>query len=104
MTADVTEFPKREIPDLLIGPFVDTYKVMVEGRIIPRLSGFHDGDKIALVVDGRWMHSFNKDDAYGAAHLIAQAMAVAEGYPHMGALTKEQPFAPLGSQIDGVPK
>lgn len=58
---------------------------MVEGRIIPNLTGFHDGDKIALIVDNRFAASFAPDDAYQAAWLIAQAMAIASGYPSLGA-------------------
>lgn len=77
--------------------------MQVDGRIIPRLTGYREGDKIVLVVDDRFSASFSEDDARQAAWLIAQAMAVSEGYPHMGATSKEQPFAPQGMQIGGEP-
>lgn len=100
MTDDnIVPMPERpKQPDLLIGPF-QTYRVMVEGRIIPRLTGFHDGDKIALVVDGRYSASFSEPDARQAAWLIAQALAIGEGYPSLGAMSKEMPFAPLGMSM-----
>lgn len=88
--------PKRR--ELLVGPF-EQWRVQVDGRIMPRLTGFREGDKIALVVDGRFSASFSEDDAYQAAWLIGQAMAVAEGYAHLGATSKERPFAPQGMQI-----
>lgn len=95
--------PQSKAPDLLVGPFQE-WRVQVDGRIIPRLTGFHDGDKIALVVDGRFSASFTEDDARQAAWLIAQAMAVGEGYPHLGADSKKQPFAPLGMGLGEVPR
>lgn len=99
MTNNVVELPKPpEQPPLLIGPFQE-WRVQVEGRIIPRLTGFHDGDKIALVVDHRFSASFSEADARQAAWLIAQALAIGEGYPSLGAATKQRPFAPLGSEI-----
>lgn len=98
MTNVVNMPPAPKQPDLLIGPF-QAWRVQVDGRIIPRLTGHPDGDKIALVVDGRFSASFAKDDAYQVAWLIAQAMAVSEGYPHLGAETKSRAFAPNGMEI-----
>lgn len=99
---NVVQIPPRENPpELLVGPF-EFWKVQVDGRIIPRLTGFHDGDKIGLVVDGRFSGSFPWEYAHQAAWLIAQAMAIAEGYPHLGAPNKEQPFAPIGVGIGSL--
>lgn len=98
MTNVVQMPPAQQPPGLLVGPF-EQWRVQVDGRIIPRLTGYHDGDKIALVVDGRFSASFAEDDARQAAWLIAQAMAVSEGYPHLGAASKERPFAPQGAEI-----
>ena len=95
--------PQPAPPELLIGPF-EEWRVQVDGRIIPRLTGFHDGDKIALVLDRRWSASFSKDDAYQAAWLIANALAIGEGYPHMGAENKDMPFAPIGCAISSLPE
>ena len=96
---NVTPFPlPSKQPPLLIGPFQE-WRVVVEGRIIPRLTGFHDGDKIALVVDHRFSASFAPEDARQAAWLISQALAIGEGYTHLGAETKGYCFAPLGTCI-----
>ena len=79
----VVEFPKDvgpEQPPLLVGPF-EKYKVQVEGRIIPRLTGWPcENGNIRLIVDGRFMAEFTPDAARDAAWLIAQALAIGEGY------------------------
>ena len=99
---NVVQFPPTsKRPDLLVGPF-EEWRVQVEGRIIPRLTGFRDGDKIALVVDRRFSASFATDEAYSAAWLISQALAIADGFTHLGAEAKNGPFAPLGMQIGDV--
>lgn len=99
MTNVIQMPPQPQPPELLVGPFQE-WRVKVEGRIIPRLTGFYDGDKIALVLDGRWSASFSKDDAYQAAWLIANAIAIGEGYSHLGAPNKDMPFAPMGHEIE----
>lgn len=95
---NVTALEQPKPPRVLIGPF-ETYRVQVDGRIIPRLTGYREGDKIALVVDGRFSASFREDDAQQAAWLIAQALAIGAGYSHLGAENKDQPFAPQGAEI-----
>ena len=104
MSDNVTQFPTTEPPaELLIGPF-EEWRVVVDGRVIPRLTGFYDGDRIALVLDGRFSHSFRKEDAYSAAWLIANALAIGEGYSHLGATSKsQQPFAPQAMEISPKP-
>lgn len=88
-----------EMAGFLIGPF-ETWKVQVEGRVIPRLTGFVEGDRVALIVDGRFSASFLPADAKQAAWLIAQALAIGEGYSFLGAEQKSQPFAPKGMEIE----
>jgi hypothetical protein len=94
----VTLPPATKPPDLLVGPF-EQWRVQVDGRIIPRLTGYRDGEKVVLVVDGRFSASFAEDDARQAAWLIAQALAIGEGYSHFGAESKGHPFAPIGHEI-----
>ena len=93
--------PNEQPPEFLIGPF-KVWRVQIDGRIIPRLTAFHDGDKIALVVDNRFSASFPYADAYLAASLIAHAIAIGEDYSHLGADTKDRPFAPIGHAIGGI--
>lgn len=101
MSENVTQFPKEPVPDLLIGPF-EEYRVVVDGRVVPRLTGHYEGDKIALVLDGRFSHAFAKEDARSAAWLIANALAIGEGYSHLGAESKEQPFAAKAMRLDTI--
>ncbi len=98
--SEIINFPKSdEPPDLLLGPF-DYFQVIVGGRAIPRLTGRKEGDQIALIVDGRFSASFPEKLAHDAAWLIAQALAIGEGYTHLGAENKEAPFAPRAMQIN----
>ena len=90
--------PSDEPSELLCGPF-ETYKVVVDGRAIPRLSGYYEGENICLVLDHRWAATFTPDDARQAAWLIANALAIGSGYSHMGAANTDKPFAPLISKF-----
>lgn len=101
----ITEFPKPpKQPELLCGPF-QYHKVVVEGRAIPGLTGFPDGDGFtALIVDGRFSITVPDDYAHRVAWLIANAIAVAKGYPCLSATSKEMPFAPIIGQIGGDPE
>ncbi len=97
--SNVTPFPpKPEEPEWLIGPF-EEYRVVIEGRRIPRLAGFREGEKTFLVVDGRFSVAFPHDIARDAAWLVANALAVGEGYAWLGAEAKERPFAPRCAEI-----
>ena len=104
MDDNVTRFPERPAqPDLLIGPFSE-HRVIVEGRIMPLLTGFREGDKIWLVVDHRFACGpFGEDEARQAAILAGQAMAITAGYPHLGAPSKDQPYPPGSTKIDTLP-
>lgn len=78
----------------LVGPF-EVYQVIVEGRAIPRLTGRKPSEyQTTLTVDDRFSATFTDDAAAQAAWLISQAMAIGAGYSHLGALSKDQPFAP----------
>jgi hypothetical protein len=96
------EMRRMALPPLLIGPFSE-FRVILDGRVIPRLTAIKDGDKISLMVDHRFAASFSEDDARSAAWLIAQALAIGAGYPHLGAETKDQPFAPIGCDVSISP-
>jgi hypothetical protein len=96
---NVVDFPAaQEPPPLLIGPF-QYHAVVVDGRQVPGLTGRPDGDGIALVVDHRFTATFPPELARQAAWLIAEATAVAQGYPHFGAASKDRPFAPRMAEL-----
>jgi hypothetical protein len=103
--SNVTEFPRQTAPDLLCGPF-EYYHVVVDSRAVPRLSGRrHEDGSVSLTVDNRFGATFEKEaDASQAAWLIAQASAIASGYPHFAAETKDAPFAPIMRGITVVPE
>lgn len=102
---NITDFPTKPVqPDWLIGPF-EEYRVIVDGRQIPNLTGLRMEDgRVALFVDHRFSGEFSTElDAQQAAWLIAHAMAISSGYTHLGALTKDQPFAPQSTALDAIP-
>lgn len=94
--SNVVEFPPAdEPPALFIGPF-KSYCVVVDGRIVPHLTGReHQNGGASLIVDNRFCGDFSTmADARQAAWLIAEAMAITAGYSHFGAESKDKPFAP----------
>ena len=105
MTDNVTHFPKapeKQI-EFLVGPF-EEHRVMVDGRCVPKLTGHREADgKVWLTVDHRLTAYFSSDeDAYQAAVLAANAMAIGAGYSHAGAESKDMPFAPRMNCIGSV--
>lgn len=103
MTDNVTQLPKREPLDPLVGPF-EYHKVVVEGRAIPGLSGYRDGDLTALVLDNRLSISVPPELAHQVAWFAANALAIGAGYSHLGAESKDRPFAPQCIELGEVPK
>lgn len=98
--ADVIDLPREPTPDLLVGPF-EQWRVVVDGRFIPNLTGWREGSEVWLCIDNRFAQRFpNEEVAYGAALLIAQGMAIASGYAHLGAETKDRAFAAKAMGID----
>jgi len=102
----VVDFPAGPEPEpLLVGPF-EVYRVVVEGRAIPKLTGRRNSDgSYSLTIDGRFGADFpDEATARQAAWLIGQGMAVMSGYTHLGAESKNQPFAPMLIGLPEVPK
>lgn len=95
--------PTDEQQPLLVGPF-SYYKVVVEGRAIPKLTGYtQDDGRVTLIVDGRFAVDFPADIASSAAWLIANALAIGAGYSHLGATSQDHPFAPKIAQVGDAP-
>lgn len=100
---NIVDFPAAAAPELLCGPF-EQWLVVVQGRFVPRLTGKRlESGNISLTVDGRFGASFTEEAAGQAAWLIAQASAVAAGYPHFEADSTSRPFAPIAMQITAGP-
>lgn len=95
--------PPEKPPALLIGPFT-YHQVVVEGRAIPRLTGYPREDgTTSLIVDDRFCVDVPNDLAPQVAWLVANAMAVGAGYTHLAASNKDQCFAPTCSVMFGDP-
>lgn len=103
MTDDnVTKFPIAEVPPLFVGPFSEN-RVVVDGRFVPGLTGWTEGDKTWLCVDRRFGAPFSTvEDAHSAAALIAEASAIAHGYSHFAADSKDKPFASKSVGIGSI--
>lgn len=93
----VVNFPEKSL-DPLVGPFTE-YRVVVEGRCIPNLTGRREGDHTWLIVDGRFGAPVPNDSANQVAWLLGNAMAVAGGYSSLNAESKDMPFAPKMMRI-----
>lgn len=73
--------------------------VIVEGRKIPHLTGREENGEIWLTVDERMTIPIPPELAEQVAWFVANAMAVASGYSHLGAESKDRPFARQVQQI-----
>lgn len=69
-------------------------RVVIEGREIPRLRAKDRGDEVTLILDGRLGIDVPKELGRTVAWLVANALAIGEGYSHLGAESKDHPFAP----------
>ena len=96
---NVTDFPAPAAPPEFLFAYHEMDRVQIEGRIIPRLRGFRHGDMVTLCVDGRFCVDFPAAIGRQAAWLVAQALAVGAGYPHLGATSKDMPFAAIATEL-----
>lgn len=103
MSDNILVFPEKtkESEDFLVGPF-EEYRVVIEGRKIPRLTGRRTDEGVNLIVDGRFCVLVPDDIAQSVAWLVAQALAVGSGYSYLGAEIKDQCFAPQCMRIGSV--
>lgn len=102
MTNNVTQFPKQGAPEFMIGPF-EEYRVVIEGRLIPHLTAKREGENVFLMVDNRMGITVPKDRAYDICWLVANAMAVAKGYPCLSSENTDRPFAPQCAELSSTP-
>lgn len=105
----VIEIPTQsnnEIKNFLFAPLEPSlHKICIEGKLIPRMTGRLIDGKCEVHLDGRWCYIFDTiESAYTAAAMAANALAIGEGYSHLGAPNKEQPFAPTVMMLDDIPR
>ncbi len=89
----VTDLPQRPTKSI-VGPPITGNHVVVEDRIIPRLRCHDHGDEVSIILDDRYEITVPAGKAYQVAWIVAQAMAIGQGYSHLGAGDKQRPFAP----------
>lgn len=103
MTADIhTPFADEMEKALqeMEGPMLPRmHTVIVDGRAIPRLRMLRKGDMVSFTLDGRFGLDVPKEHATSVAWFVANAMAIGEGYPWLGAESKSRPFAPKCMEI-----
>ena len=88
--------------ECLVGPF-KSYKVVVEGKSIPGLTAWPESEtQTMLTLDGRLSITIGNRDLSNVAWLVANALAIGQGYSHLGAETKGFPFAPTCVQISSA--
>lgn len=89
--SDVVDFPQAPS---IVGAERCGHAVIVEGRAIPGLHCHAWGEEVELVLDERFALTLPKAMAYQIAWFVANALAVGAGYSHLGAVSKDRPFAP----------
>ncbi len=92
---NVIELPAtKHACDTLAGPDRGGCSVIVDGRAIPNMHMYDNGDTIDFILDERLAFEFPREWAYLAASFAANAMAIGAGYAFSGADEKRKAFAP----------
>lgn len=99
---NVTDFPTPE-PKPWHMPYHEADRVIIEDRMIPKLTAKDEGDEVSIILDGRLSISVPKALGHQVAWLVANALAIGQGYSHLGGQTKDLPFAPLCVGLDEIP-
>lgn len=102
---DVTSLPQPpDLVDSMIGPRSVGYQAIIEGRAIPGLTLYEEGEDVSLVLDNRLSITVPRDMAHQVAWFAATALALGQGYSHIGGQTKDRPFAPKAFHLGAVPE
>jgi len=103
MMDDISQARSRRSEDLIEamkGPERSGCTVIIEGRLVPRLTMHDSGEgEITLVLNDRLAFPFPREVAMQAAHFAATAMAIGAGYGSIGHCDTKPPFAPKVMQI-----
>lgn len=92
---NVTKLHDPEAGVVEFGARLGGHTTIVDGREIPKLTVHERGDdKITILLDRRFGIDVPRELSGCICWMIAQAMAVGGGYSHLGAETKDKPFAP----------
>jgi hypothetical protein len=99
--SDVTTFPRKpDHIDAMKGAKLSGHSVIVEGRCVPLLTMYDSGETVEFTLDGRFSIDIPREISLQIAWLVAQALAIGQGYSHLGATEKGRPFAPQVMKLD----
>lgn len=99
MKDNITRMPPPEYPNIFVGPF-EEYRVVLDGRMIPKLTGLKRASGNSLTLDNRFLLENIPDELLiPVAHMIANALAIGGGYSCFSADAKDTSFAPLAFEI-----
>lgn len=108
MSDKIKEFPKDvKTKNELFGPqgHPSWHSALAEGHCIPKFKIREWDNQIEIMLDERWIYQFpDLSIARLALTMAANAMAIGEGYPWLGAPTKDRPFAPKVIGLSELPK
>lgn len=93
--SNTIELPKAPS---IVGPELRGHAVIVDGRVIPKITCRDNGSTIDIIVDGRFSITVGADLAYQVAWIVAQAMAIGAGYSSLTAETRDTVFAPIACE------
>ena len=101
MTDNVIQLPDgSHLVEQMRGVQLSGNSVVIEGRVVPKLTMHETDTEVEFVLDGRLAWGFPKHLAHHAASFAANAMAIGAGFPCFTADHKCEAFAPRVMFID----
>jgi len=95
MTDNVTPLHDPNAGVVEFGAERTGFTAVVEGREIPKLTVKERGsDKITITLDNRFQIDVPRELSGSICWMIANALAIGEGYAFLGSPNKDKPFAP----------
>ena len=103
MTDNVTQFPVRDLIEEMKGPQQSGHSVIIDGRVVPNMVMYDNGDTIDFVLDGRLSFPIAREHAWQVAAFAFAAMAIGAGFAHPAHMHYTQrPFSPEVKSIDKI--
>jgi hypothetical protein len=94
MTDNVTQFYDKDAGVVDFGVKRVGYTAVVDGREIPKMMVMERGNEITIQLDGRFGIDVPRILSERVCWMIANALAIGEGYAFLGSPNKDRPFAP----------
>lgn len=94
MTDNITKLHDASAGVVDFGVQRSGYTAIVEGREIPRMMVKERGEMVTVNLDNRWEIDVPRELSASICWMIANALAIGEGYAFLGSPNKDKPFAP----------